>query len=192
MNTDNTPRRVPGEGEADEAPRKGIWHKLVRQIGSFAFGPLTSSAPTVQSCERFGHISSGRRLTPPPAYCGSNGLRRGPGLINIPFSIFLTTCFSGIGSGFACAGRGGNREKAGDGRLLPSAVILSGQRRRPARGRLPERHRPEPRCRSRSHRPDWRRRRCSGTPSCASIRRPPSRRSRTEQYSSRSACPHRR
>ena len=42
------------------------------------------------------------------------------------------------------------------------------------------------------HRTDWRRRRCSGPPSCASICRPPSRRSRTERCSSRSACPHRR
>src|SRR5699024_3957392 len=50
-----------------------------------------------------------------------------PCLNKYSFSIFLTTCFSGFEIGFTYADRG-TREKAGDKRLLPSAVFLSGQR----------------------------------------------------------------
>ena len=49
-----------------------------------------------------------------------------PCLNKYSFSIFLTTCFSGFEIGFTYADRG-TREKAGDKRLLPSAVLLSGQ-----------------------------------------------------------------
>ena len=184
-------RKIPGASTMQEAPCNA---RTVRRP------VMQNSASKLERCAAH---RDGRARVPAPAPAGKKRQICTPGipwpqrpvpepcLNKYSFSIFLTTCFSGFEIGFTYADRG-TREKAGDKRLLPSAVLLLGQRRAQFAA---SRQSVIVRSLVADHAVTGQIGAvvvAAGLPADASIRHRPSRRSRTGRYSSRSACPRRR